>query len=743
MKPVHEEDELDEDSAIHNPMLSKEMRRHGTQLPMKHSLSASTLPRNESTASMKASAPKTIKPFNNISIGESALLRDIEKQEEDENYSRKYSNAPRLRATSVADELGAHRARRGTLESVDSSGRTFNMRSPVQRLIDFLDILVPKLQQRVNIYCFCFFLVCLMELSSHTTKAGGWLAFFFCIILIDCATSIADHAFFVYFVDKVFVNHYKIAYLLHGFNGPLGVLVAIAIIGEWLSDFSAAKSLPNWSHLMLALTFVMVCVCMKNWFTRKHYTALLEKRFVSKLFKLETWAIVLSELATTKPPKVATTSQVDKEKRNNIRSLLGLPDSDPAQLLQAAAKQPAAALSHLQQKVIDVFADLVDATSKYNDDYEDDVDVALLLKQQAVAAGTANSSEKSGEGISSKSVNDNDNIPHGPPTEAQKQALKSQIRRRKTFWELAARMSSSLGTLKILTYNGPVTIQRKFQAKAFGKSLYKHLTRGGKIALTTDILRKIFEEKAGSFKDEEMGWTGAHGNTYNNYTAVQMISPDMEKDTATLLFETAEELFDPFHVGTITEDQCIAALCIVYKEARFAASSLNEYGELHQSLRTVTDVVFWLVMMVVLQAFLQLNLFTYILPFITLALTVSFALSNVLGNLFVDIMFVFFMVPYDIGNKIYIGADPNTRIVGYVKSVSLLYTTINTIKNELVSPLSLQSAFMTICRADEGPQPYAVRREDLQPCRVRRLCFRDPLAVQPVLQGQRLHAGED
>merc|ERR1719456_745083 len=126
----------------------------------------------------------------------------------------------------------------------------------------------------------------------------------------------------------------------------------------------------------------------------------------------------------------------------------------------------------------------------------------------------------------------------------------------------------------------------------------------------------------------------------------------------------------------------MAALCLVYKEQRFAATSLNDYGELHHSLRTVVDSFFWIAMVIFLQSFMEWNIQQYYVPFLTMILSVSFALSSSLGNMFLCMVFVFFMSPFEIGNKIYIGSDPNTRITGFVKSVSLFYTVINTSFNE-------------------------------------------------------------
>jgi hypothetical protein len=99
----------------------------------------------------------------------------------------------------------------------------------------------------------------------------------------------------------------------------------------------------------------------------------------------------------------------------------------------------------------------------------------------------------------------------------------------------------------------------------------------------------------------------------------------------------------------ITEDQCVDALCEVYKETRFAASSLNEYGELHSSLRLVIDIIFWILMTVILQVFIQIDLVSYFLPFVTIALAASFAVASLVGQVSISIAYVFFMMPYETG----------------------------------------------------------------------------------------------
>jgi hypothetical protein len=56
---------------------------------------------------------------------------------------------------------------------------------------------------------------------------------------------------------------------------------------------------------------------------------------------------------------------------------------------------------------------------------------------------------------------------------------------------------------------------------------------------------------------------------------------------------------------------------------------------------------------------------------VTIALAASFAVSSLVGNMFLAVAFVFFMQPFEVGNKIAIGGDPSTQIVGFVRAVSI------------------------------------------------------------------------
>lgn len=153
------------------------------------------------------------------------------------------------------------------------------------------------------------------------------------------------------------------------------------------------------------------------------------------------------------------------------------------------------------------------------------------------------------------------------------------------------------------------------------------------------------------------------------------------------LWSVAVGLLDPFNLGKVNEDFCVEAVLNIYKEQRFTAASINDFGELHQSLRIGIDIVYWIIMLFVLQAIFGFDLTSYLLPFITLLLTFSFAIAPLVGNIFLAFAFVFFMSPYEVGHKVQFGLFNmyTPPVIGIIKSVTLLYTIVNTGKNETVS----------------------------------------------------------
>ena len=101
----------------------------------------------------------------------------------------------------------------------------------------------------------------------------------------------------------VFVTNFDVAYQLHSFNGPFGMIVGLLIIRNYWDFFEATSLIKGWDSYVTAASVFVICLCAKNWLGRKQYIYLLENRFTEKVEGLNNMIIILSELASTRPPK--------------------------------------------------------------------------------------------------------------------------------------------------------------------------------------------------------------------------------------------------------------------------------------------------------------------------------------------------------------------------------------------------------------------------------------------------------
>jgi hypothetical protein len=633
-----------------------------------------------------------------------------------------------------------------------------------QKLQTLYDATIPKVYRRFTLYFILAFLLSLLTVGQTIDHPVSWFTVLLQLIIIDIGATFADHAFFIFVIDALFQHRFNVAYLLRSFNGPLGLFVTAFFAGSYFDESAPVHMYPLWHRVVTAMVISLMFMCLKNWYIRLRYIAVLEKRFTDKLYQLETWNIILTELSSRKPPKtikrtefLAESAGEEEEVENEYGSPRKSPGRQPPLLTPTRQRsisscQPPVSyqttvpgLENQEKKVQNVFNDLAAATLKKAYISEEDQKLAEQVKK------TVMESEKSSSDGSTVSITGGRKVAISHEEKIRNlNRLKKRLRERRTFWDLAARISTNAGALSIITYNGPVVIRKKSEAKDFGHLLFQHLSRGNEYVITHELFEELFcpsamllaeqmqkrkerkdrarspppvgaQTKIPSFYQQEqirhLNRLPSVNNeddedklhSHEKYAAIAKVlsSKKMKKkahtsgrledeeeedyedkslgDAEALLYKTAIDLFDPFKIGYVTQEQCMAAVCLVYKENRFAATSLNDYGELHKSLQTVVDVFFWLFILVLLEAFFKLRIYTTIfLPFIAMGTSISFALFPSVGQVLVDLLFVFFMVPYEIGQKITIGVDPVTKITGWVRAIGILQTTVTTIKNETV-----------------------------------------------------------
>jgi hypothetical protein len=752
------------------------------------------------------------------------ILHDIERHENLSENSAKLPGRSRTRSIvgiggGAGDGQGDHSgilpANRG--KKISSAGEgdpdlnylTYKGAS-LQKLFSLYDATIPKISRRLSIYFIGLFFLTLLVIGQAIDESTSWFTVYFTLVAIDIAATILDHAVFIFVIDMVFMHHFNYAYLLRSFNGPLGLFVTAYFAGSFFDNSAAVKSFPLWHRLVTGVVITLMFMCLKNWYSRKQYIAVLERRFRDKLYQLETWNIILSELSSRKPPKTILRSEFVTSStessiagtpernsfRQNIRDFFIRPNDHPINhshshddeekqdekaeekekmrhpttlshepSIRSAAqaslrdirqnsrasvrRRSVSSALHLpshgdvpgldseEKPVKNVFSGIASATQKDEFVDKEDKKLAQQVRNSLIISSKTSSNgsvvtatgERKVRMTHSEKVK---NVIH----------LKKRLRQRRTFWDLAARISTNAGALSVMTYNGLVVLRKRSDAKDFGHLLFQHLSRGNQYVITPELFEELFcpsaaledeRKRRNEEESETPGGASTHLPTFHQKQAVRHVYrlpsnsqdsneemdlergivhrprndkyaaiagtlprahkdgvPDKDEDekltqAETLLYKTALELFDPFNLGYVTEEQCMAAVCLVYKENRYAATSLTDYGELHKSLRFVIDVFFYIFILVVLQAFLALDIYNiFFLPFVTMFFSVSFALWPSLGNVLVDILFVFFMIPYEIGHKITIGVDAN-RVTGWVRGIGILQTTIATLKNETVS----------------------------------------------------------
>jgi hypothetical protein len=244
--------------------------------------------------------------ISHVSFGEKALLNDIEKDDAPiVGRGRSVTNAE-------FSSVGSGGRDRSNTEFVninvfEKAKVATTWQSIVKRLASLWDVLTSSgLRHRPRLYVLSFLFVCLMLVADDNRSPLAWFRFYGVVLALDVCTALGDQFVFVFIVDKVFEKHFNIAYMLRGFHGPIGLLATLLILSGGLEQIlEVTENFPPWRNYVAGIITVLVCICIKNYYVRQHYVALLQDKFADKLFQLQTWTILLSELATTKPPKVS------------------------------------------------------------------------------------------------------------------------------------------------------------------------------------------------------------------------------------------------------------------------------------------------------------------------------------------------------------------------------------------------------------------------------------------------------
>jgi hypothetical protein len=169
--------------------------------------------------------------------------------------------------------------------------------------------LFPDLGRRINIYIAVLFLLTVSYTANSFSYTYGIFRLYGCTLALELICSVIDRCVYK-LIDAVFITHFNIAYQLHAINGPLGFFLTILIIGNFWHIFRARSLIDNWDTMVTVAAVFIICLAAKNWLSRRQYIYLLEQRFTDKVESLNTTIIILSELASTRPPKTSRLERV-------------------------------------------------------------------------------------------------------------------------------------------------------------------------------------------------------------------------------------------------------------------------------------------------------------------------------------------------------------------------------------------------------------------------------------------------
>lgn len=132
-------------------------------------------------------------------------------------------------------------------------------------------------------------------------------------------------------------------------------------------------------------------------------------------------------------------------------------------------------------------------------------------------------------------------------------------------------------------------------------------------------------------------------------------------------------LFDPQNNTNISEEDFINGINDIYMSWKESASFLVGYNNLSTIFKhLMTAISLFIILIVGLEIF-NIPMSDVFVPLATVTVTISFSIGRVLSNMFASIIFIIFVNPYNIGNRVS-AKDINEGVNMIVKKINILTT---------------------------------------------------------------------
>lgn len=135
------------------------------------------------------------------------------------------------------------------------------------------------------------------------------------------------------------------------------------------------------------------------------------------------------------------------------------------------------------------------------------------------------------------------------------------------------------------------------------------------------------------------------------------------------------QLFDPENDTFISEHDFKNAILQMFQKWKESNTFLVGYNNLSTVLKYVMSFITSFIALIIILNIFDIPISSVFVPFATITVTISFSISRVLSNIAANIVFVIFMEPYTIGQRVNIReiADGNNLIVKDIKILTTLF----------------------------------------------------------------------
>lgn len=137
-----------------------------------------------------------------------------------------------------------------------------------------------------------------------------------------------------------------------------------------------------------------------------------------------------------------------------------------------------------------------------------------------------------------------------------------------------------------------------------------------------------------------------------NRISSKFIVSQMELSEENILYEDVRKLFDPQNNSYISENDFREGIIKIFNIWKDSDSFMVGYNNLSTILKHLMSAITYVLICIIGLNIFDIPLQTVFVPLATVIVTISFAISRVLGDMTASILFVVFMNPYQVGERV-------------------------------------------------------------------------------------------